>query len=165
VTTSSSAALVITPDQFLRHWQGHRGLTRRVIAAFPDDKLFTYTSGGMRPFSALAMEFLAMAVPTLQGVVTGQWKSYATPEVTTKADILRLWDEATAEINTLWPTIAPRRFQEVDTAFGQWKMPIHDLLLYVVDNEIHHRGQGYVYLRELGIEPPPFYERGHPGDA
>jgi uncharacterized damage-inducible protein DinB len=41
-------------------------------------------------------------------------------------------------------------------------MPIYDLLLYIVDNEIHHRGQGYVYLRELGIEPPPFYERGQP---
>jgi uncharacterized damage-inducible protein DinB len=119
----------------------------------------------MRPFSALAMEFLAMAVPTLQGVATGQWKSYVTPEAATKGDILRLWDEATAEINTLWPTVPPQRFQEVDTAFGQWKMPIYDLLLYVVDNEIHHRGQGYVYLRELAIEPPPFYERGHPGDA
>lgn len=33
------------------------------------------------------------------------------------------------------------------TAFGQWTMPGHDLLLYIVDNEIHHRGQGYVYLR------------------
>jgi uncharacterized damage-inducible protein DinB len=30
----------------------------------------------------------------------------------------------------------------------------------VIDNEIHHRGQGYVYLRALGIEPPPFCERG-----
>jgi len=28
-----------------------------------------------------------------------------------------------------------------------------------VDNEIHHRGQGYVYLRSLGITPPGFYER------
>jgi hypothetical protein len=80
--------LLISPQQFLRHWQGHRGLTRRVIAAFPDDKLFTYSSGGMRPFSALAMEFLAMAVPTLQGVATGQWKSYVTPEAATKGDIL-----------------------------------------------------------------------------
>ncbi|HEY6509679.1 MAG TPA: hypothetical protein VIY56_16770 [Vicinamibacterales bacterium] len=24
---------------------------------------------------------------------------------------------------------------------------------------IHRRGQGTVYLRSLGIEPPPFYER------
>jgi len=160
LTSQSAPGLVISPEQFLKHWQGHRTLTRRVIAAFPDDKLFTYTSGGMRPFSALAMEFLGMGAPTLHGVITGEWKSYASPTATTKADILRMWDEATAEIDTLWPTIPPQRFQEVDTAFGQWKMPMYDLLLYIVDNEIHHRGQGYVYLRELGIEPPPFWERG-----
>jgi hypothetical protein len=28
-----------------------------------------------------------------------------------------------------------------------------------IDNEIHYRGQGFVYLRALSIEPPPFYER------
>jgi uncharacterized damage-inducible protein DinB len=31
--------------------------------------------------------------------------------------------------------------------------------MYFLDNEIHHRGQGYVYLRELGVEPPAFYQR------
>ena len=46
-----------------------------------------------------------------------------------------------------------------EKAFGQYEGKVHDLLLYAVDNEIHHRGQGYVYLRALGIEPPPFYER------
>jgi uncharacterized damage-inducible protein DinB len=35
---------------------------------------------------------------------------------------------------------------------------VHDLILCVIDKEIHHRGQGYVYLRALGIEPPPFYD-------
>ena len=55
--------------------------------------------------------------------------------------------------------IPPRRFEEVDTAFGQWEGVIHGLLFYWIDNEIHHRGQGYVYLRALGIEPPAFYER------
>ena len=155
----TTPALVITPEQFLKHWQGHRGLTRRVIDAFPEDKLFSYTSGGMRTFAVLAMEFLGMAVPTLNGIVTGKWESYAEPKATTKAEILAQWDKATKEIDELFPKIPATRFQEVDTAFGQWKMPIHGLLLYVVDNEIHHRGQGYVYLRELGINPPPFYER------
>jgi uncharacterized damage-inducible protein DinB len=151
--------MVITPDQFLKHWQGHRGLTRRVIEAFPDDKLFTYTSGGMRPFSSLAMEFLGMGVPTLNGIITGKWEHYSEAKATTKAEILAQWDKSTKQIDELFPQIPEGRFQEVDTAFGQWKMPIFALLLYVVDNEIHHRGQGYVYLRELGIEPPPFYER------
>jgi uncharacterized damage-inducible protein DinB len=160
MTQSTSATPVMTSEQFLQHWQGHRTLTRRTIEAFPDDKLFTYSLGNLRPFSALAMEFLGMAVPTLHGVVTGEWKEFKSPKVTTKSDLLRLWDEATVEINKLWPTIPAKRFQEVDTAFGQWKMTIYALLLYIVDNEIHHRGQGYVYLRALGIEPPPFYERG-----
>ena len=155
----STATPMMTSQQFLEHWQGHRALTRRVIDAFPEDKLFTYSIGGMRPFSALAMEFIGMAVPTLNGVISGEWKQYAAAKVTTKAELLSAWDDATSEIDALWPTIPAARFQEVDTAFGQWKMAIYDLLLYIRDNEIHHRGQGYVYLRSLGIEPPPFYER------
>ncbi len=156
---SSTAVPIMSSQQFLEHWQGHRLLTRRTIDAFPDDKLFSHTIGGMRPFSALAMEFIGMAVPTLNGVITGTWAQFSSPKATTKAEILKLWDESTAEINALWPKISAARFQEVDTAFGQWKMAIYDLLLYIRDNEIHHRGQGYVYLRSLGIEPPHFWER------
>ena len=70
-----------------------------------------------------------------------------------------LWDETTAQIDELWPQIPPPRFHEVDTAFGAYEGVIYGLLLYWIDNEIHHRGQGYVYLRALGIEPPAFYDR------
>jgi uncharacterized damage-inducible protein DinB len=156
---ATTVAPIMTSQQFLESWQGHRALTRRVIDAFPEDKLFTHAIGGMRPFSALAMEFIGMAVPTLQGVITGKWAQFASAKATTKAELLRMWDDTTAQIDTLFPKITAARFQEVDTAFGQWKMPIYDLLLYIRDNEIHHRGQGYVYLRSLGIEPPPFWER------
>ena len=159
MSSTSTSAPIMSSQQFLEHWQGHRALTRRVTDAFPEDKLFDYSIGGMRPFSTLAMEFIGMAVPTLHGVITGEWKQFADAKATTKAELLAAWDKATAEINTLWPTIPAARFQEVDTAFGQWKMPIYELLLYIRDNEIHHRGQGYVYLRSLGIEPPPFYVR------
>ena len=160
MTSSPTVAPIMTSQQFLEHWQGHRALTRRLIDAFPEDKLFDYSVGGMRPFSALATEFIGMAVPTLEGVITGEWSQYAEARATTKAELLRQWDDATARIDELWPRIPAARFQETDTAFGQWKMPIYELLLYIRDNEIHHRGQGYVYLRSLGIEPPPFWERG-----
>lgn len=158
--SSATAAPIMTSQQFLESWQGHRALTRRTIDAFPEDALFNHSIGGMRPFSSLAMEFIGMAVPTLQGVITGKWEQFASAKATTKAELLFMWDESTAEINKLWPRIPASRFQEVDTAFGQWKMPVYDLLLYIRDNEIHHRGQGYVYLRALGIEPPHFWERG-----
>ena len=154
-----SSPLFISAAPLLAHWQGHRRLTRRVIEAFPEDKLFTFSVGGMRPFGTLALEFLGMAEPMVRGVVTSEWKGYEVPSAPSKADILRMWDETTANLERLWPQISAERFQETITAFGQYPGRVCDLLLYVIDNEIHHRGQGYVYLRALGIEPPPFYGR------
>jgi len=158
-TQDATATTVITPQALHEHWQGHRRLTRRVIEAFPERELFEFSVGGMRPFASLAMEFLRMAVPIARGVATGSWGGGDFPEPKTKADLLKLWDEATAELDSLVPTIPPHRFQEVDTAFGQWKGPGVWHLMYAIDNEIHHRGQGYAYLRALGVEPPAFYDR------
>lgn len=159
MSTPPSATLVISPEQLLEDWQGHRRLTRRVIEAFPEESLFAYSLGGMRPFSVLVMEMIKMGVPVLRGEITGEWRSSDLVDPATKSELLRLWDDATADINRMWPDIPSHRFQEIDTAFGQWKMAGYAMFLYAIDNEIHHRGQGYVYLRSLGIEPPPFYER------
>ncbi len=152
-------APVLTSDALLNHWQGHRRLTRRMIEAFPEDKLFTYSLGGMRTFGELAMEMLTMGVPMVRGTITGQWEQNRSREARPRAEVLRLWDEATKQIDEFWPQILPERFHETIKAFGAYEGKAYDLLLYVIDNEIHHRGQGYVYLRSLGIEPPPFYER------
>lgn len=149
----------ITSEALLQHWQGHRRLTRRVIDAFREDKLFTFTVGGMRPFGALALEMLSMAVPMVQGALSGDWASDMKRDARPKKDILAAWDESTRQLDRLFPQIPAERFQEQLTAFGQYPGILHSLILYVIDNEIHHRGQGYVYLRDLGIEPPPFYER------
>jgi uncharacterized damage-inducible protein DinB len=155
---SSVSDLIIPADALRRHWQGHRRLTRRVIDAFPEDRLFTFAVGGMRPFGDLALEMIGMGVPMLRGLVSGTWEAFDRRQ-RSKRDVLALWDDSTAAIDELWPQIPPARFQEQATAFGQYPGIVHDLLLYVIDNEIHHRGQGYVYLRALGIEPPPFYDR------
>jgi uncharacterized damage-inducible protein DinB len=159
-TEATSTAVVITPEALLEHWQGHRRLSRRTIEAFPDDQLFTFSIGGMRTFGELAREMLSMATPMARGIVTDEWETSWDREAMPKEELLRRWDEATEEINGYWAQIPPERFRETRTAFGQYEGVVHDLLLYVIDNEIHHRGQGYVYLRALGIEPPPFWERG-----
>ena len=154
-----SNAVVITPEALLAHWQGHRRVTRRVIAAFPAEEFTSLSIGGMRPFSALTSELLGMAVPTAHGVLTNEWKSYDVAPVTTQEGALKKWDEQTRELDEIFTQIPVERFQDTVTAFGQWTMPVHGLFLYVIDNEIHHRGQGYVYLRTLGIEPPAFWDR------
>lgn len=160
MTTATTSLVIISPESLLKHWQGHRSLTRKTIEAFPEDKLFTYSIGGMRPFAELVYEFLGMAVPGTQGIATGAWEKWAdAAQVTTKKELLELWDKATADINGLWPTIPEHRWEEIDTAFDQWPGTGTSFIFYFIDNEIHHRGQAYVYLRSLGIEPPAFWDK------
>jgi len=159
MATETTPMNMLTAETLLNNWQGHRQLTRKTIEAFPEDKLFQFSVGGMRPFAEMAWEFIRMAVPIVEGVSTGKWEEYKTAKPSSKSELLRLWDEQTAELNEKFPKIPPHRFGEVDKAFGQWEMPGVATIQYAIDNEIHHRGQGYVYLRALGIEPPPFWER------
>jgi uncharacterized damage-inducible protein DinB len=154
-----SDARIIPVSEFLDHWQGHRRLTRRVIERFPEDQLFTFTLGGMRSFGAMAMELLAIAAPAVRGVLTGEWNEVKHDQVVPKAELLRLWDESTTVLDELLPKIPAERFGESMMAFGQYPGTGAHILLYAIDNEIHHRGQGYVFLRALGIEPPGFYDR------
>lgn len=152
---------IMTQEQFLAHWQGHRALTRRVIAAFPEEELFSFCLGGMRTFGELAAELIAIAVPGVKGLATGEWKSLdeKDPSGKNKAKLLEIWDQDTVEINEWFPQIPEGRLQETMVAFGQYEDKGFCTLMYFIDNEIHHRGQGYVYLRTLGIEPPAFWER------
>ncbi|TLF46376.1 DinB family protein [Maribacter aurantiacus] len=154
-------ANVITPNQFLEHWQGHRILTRKVIEAFPEDQLFNYSIGGMRPFADMVMELLGIAEPGLREIVTGE-----TTQLTehfehghSKNNLLKAWDSATENIDTLWTKMEDVDFHKEILSFGQFPGTVQSSLFYFLENEIHHRAQGYVYLRSLGIEPPMFYDR------
>ncbi|MEO6852291.1 MAG: DinB family protein, partial [Mucilaginibacter sp.] len=127
-TSISTSKVFISPDALLSHWQGHRRLTRKVIEAFPEDKLFSYAIGGMRPFADIAKEIMGVAGTGIRGIVTDDWtfepeldyhSNVSTPK--TKEAMLRLWDRVTDEINTFWPQITEQRFLEVVKAFGQWE--------------------------------------------
>lgn len=152
----------IAPEALLAHWEGHQRLTRRVIDAFPEDQLFSFVPAPpMRSFGELILEIIGMIEPTVRGLKTGEWDTYGDrgEPRSSKAELLAKWDETAQILHHGFLQIPEHRFFEVDTAFGQWTMPGANMVLYLVDNEIHHRAQGFVYLRLLGLEPPAFYER------
>lgn len=161
-----NVGVVLTPDELHEHWQAHRRLTRRVIEVFPEEELFRYSIGELRPFSELAREMMGMCSAGILGVAQGVWVMTEALDYhsdasgpATKAELLRLWDGVTREIDAHWPSIPEGRFQELDSAFGDYPGPVWSHVFYFIDNEIHHRGQGYVYLRALGITPPEFWNR------
>lgn len=151
---------IISKNELLAHWLGHRNLTRQTIEKFPEEALFTYKVEGMRTFAEMIQELLGIAVPGLQEIVANESGELNEKfNYTTKAQLLQAWDEATPQISALFDKISEERFSEEFNLFGQYKSPIIHSILYFIDNEIHHRGQGFVYLRLLGAQPPFFWER------
>ena len=156
----TTATSIITTESLLNHWHGHRALTRRVIEAFPEKELFGFSIGSIRTFAQLTHELISIGAPAIKAIVNREISTYAEPEgLDTKAKILEQWDKDTQTINQYWPQLKEEEFDETFNLFGQYEFPIIQNILYFIDNEIHHRGQGYVYLRALNIDPPFFWDR------
>lgn len=160
-TTTTIERPIISAEELLAAWQGHRNLTRKVIEAFPEKDMFTFSIGGMRPFAELIKEIITVSAIGLKQIATGVITPFedAMPEVKEKADLLQAWDEAGEQIHAYFPQISPEKFHEDINLFGEYKFPAIQNIQYFIDNEIHHRAQAYVYLRALGIEPPFFWDR------
>ncbi|MGN7786669.1 DinB family protein [Niabella sp. 22666] len=160
-TTTTIERPIISAEELLTAWQGHRNLTRKVIEAFPEKDMFTFSIGGMRPFAELIKEIITVSAVGLKQIVTGVITPFedAMPQIKEKADLLQAWDEASEQINVYFPQISAEKFHEDINLFGEYKFPAIENIQYFIDNEIHHRAQAYVYLRALGIEPPFFWDR------
>ena len=150
--------------EFLAQWEGNRRLTIRVARAFPADQLFTFRpTEALRPFGVMLDEIARMELAYVRGLAEDKWAydPQDPPRPTDAAGAIAFLEETRAYTRRAWAAIpestlvTPRKDAFF---FGADKRP-YDWLVYCVENEIHHRGQGYIYLRELGVEPPPFWER------
>jgi uncharacterized damage-inducible protein DinB len=150
---------LLTLEQFYTHWQGHRKLTIRTVEAFPEDKLFSYNVAPMRTFGEIAKEIIGVETYTLNGIISGEWVWKQDEAITNKELLLAGFLHVEKTTKELWSKLTLERIQSVEKDAWGATWANRDRLLYMHDNEIHHRAQGYVYLRLLGIEPPAFYER------
>lgn len=150
---------LLTLEQFYEHWQGHRRLTIRTVEAFPADKLFSYKVEPMRTFGEIVNEIIAVETYTLNGIISGDWEWKQGDVATSKEAILSAFAQLEKTTKELWSKLTLERVQVVEKDGWGMTWANYNRLLYLHDNEIHHRAQGYVYLRLLSIEPPAFYER------
>jgi len=149
---------ILTPEALLTNLKDVRALTRNVIEAFPEKELFEFSVANLRPFSQMVEEFLMITnyifTETLHEKHTPFYTEGQFP--TTKAEVLALWDRATEIIDREWKEVGnytqSLTIYQMTFSFSQW-------ILYAIENESHHRGQGYTYLRALNIEPPFFWAR------
>jgi uncharacterized damage-inducible protein DinB len=150
------------PAQLIEMMEGNRRLTLRTIRAFPEHALFHYSPvESMRTFAKMVWEIIAVEERAMRGIVTGDWTDY--PElytaITTSEGLLEACESVRRRTLDLWPELTVDKLLTVE-AVPNWGTESHvDRLRVDVENEVHHRAQGFVYLRLLGIEPPFFWDR------
>ena len=157
MNSAPQTTALVTPESLLKHWQGHRSITLKAIEMFPEEHLFGFQPAPpMRSFGTLIIEVIGMIEPTLNGAEIGDFSWGEFGKISTKAALLEAWDASTILLNEGFKRIPASRWLEVVTAYGSTQ-PMSGFVQYLLENEIHHRAQGYVYLRLLGLEPPFFH--------
>lgn len=154
---------MLDPAQLLTILEGNRRLTIRTLKAFTENDLFHYSAAPpMRPFGALIREILALEEAIMRAAATGEYRFELDRYrgATTARELLEACDSVREQTLAWWPGLTVEGLLTVEQ--DPW-VPVPQSHLariqFALENEIHHRGQGYVYLRTLGFEPPAFYER------
>jgi uncharacterized damage-inducible protein DinB len=151
---------VLSLEGFAKHFAGHRELTLKLVDAFPEEALSSHHAPEMRTFLDILKEIYQVEVYTMHGILSKEW-FYADIQVpfSTKTEIMAAFDALNTQTAAQWASITAERLNSVEKCLWMESASNTVRLMYMLDNEIHHRAQGYVYLRELGVTPPSFYER------
>ncbi|HKV62356.1 MAG TPA: DinB family protein [Candidatus Acidoferrum sp.] len=149
-----------TIQPFLQYFGNVRERTMRVARCIPADKLdWTYapekfTLGDLLRHIAVAERFIwAETVSGRPSLYTSHGKELADGYESVSSFMERLHSEAISIFARLSDEDLQRKCKTPDGAeITKWKW-----LRLMVEHEIHHRGQIYLYLAILGVSTPPLY--------
>lgn len=139
----------------LRYWQNVRKLTLRLFDLFPEDRFDFRPVKTVRSVAEQFDHILVVELHIRIGLVTGEWnRARLSGERDRGRQTLRnkLFNEHRKTIGLLRLLPEGRFLQVYETPFG--RLTGESAVFVAIDEEIHHRGNLYTYLRLLGVEPP-----------
>ena len=147
-------------ETFLPYFETIRERTLRVLRAVPPEKLEWRHSGDVFSCGDLARHIAAVERYTFAENVLGRPSRYrgCGPELAEGhenviAFMERMHRETVEMLKGLTPDdLAGKGLSPKGVPITAWK-----LLRAMVEHEIHHRGEMYVYLALLGVPRPPLY--------
>ena len=142
----------------LRH-----GIGLRCVQALPANQLDSHPVRDMRTPRELVLHMYGFIRAAAESVLAG------TLSLDEKAELakVRTKDELIAYVQECWRA-GDAAFQKATdeqlagTVKAPWgEMPGWMMITTVMDEYLHHRGQLYAFLRQLGVEPPPNWDFEH----
>jgi uncharacterized damage-inducible protein DinB len=153
--------MVITDAaSFLDYLSRIRGRTLAVAHVIPEDRLeWRPTEGAfsfgdlLRHLAAIERYMFAENARLRPACYPGHGRELADGYAAVFAYVDRMHEEAVA----IFAALSPADLQRRCVTPGGAEIPVWKWLRAMVEHEIHHRGQIYVYLAMLGIHGPPIY--------
>jgi uncharacterized damage-inducible protein DinB len=151
--TNESAKVLA--DYLVPQLQQESAITRKVLAAVPNENLDYKPSEKCMGGLQLATHIAAAEIFFLRGVINGEF-NWQQPDLKTPAEVVALYDEKVpgllAEIAAL-----PGDKLAKSIKFAIFEMPAVEYLGLSLKHGIHHRGQLSSYLRPMGGKVPSIY--------
>jgi len=156
---------ILTIESFLPYFESIHERTVRVVRLVPSEKLEWRHAEGVFSAGDLARHIAAVERYTFGESVFGRPSRYhgCGPDLAdglenVLAFMARMHRETVDLLKGLTPEDLMRKGRSPDgIAVTAWK-----LLRAMVEHEIHHRGEIYVYLALLGVPRPPLYTLTEP---
>jgi uncharacterized damage-inducible protein DinB len=133
-------------------------ITRRVIAAIPEDKVgFKLGEKGWEA-GKIARHIVYSEAWFAQSIVDGQFGAEEEPAgLSTVAAILKWYDETVPALTAKVGELSAEQLLKPMDFFGAFNMPAVMYLSFWSNHSIHHRGYLAAYLRAMNAHVPSIY--------
>ncbi len=145
---------------FLSYFESVRGRTMRVVRCIPPEKIeWTYAPGKftlgdlVRHIAATERYMWAETVQGGPSRYPGCGRELADGYDNVIAFMHRMHTEA----SDIFARLTPQQLQGKCSTPGGADISVWKWLRAMLEHEIHHRGQIYIYLAMLGVATPPLY--------
>ncbi len=145
----------MTKTAVLKYWVNVRRLTMKLFDLFPEDNFDFRPVETIRTVAEQFDHILIAELYARIGILMGVWslEPFAGNRDLNRNTIRnKLFQEHEKTIGLLRMLPEGRFLKIYDTPFGS--ISGETIIYETIDEEIHHRGNLYTYLRILGIEPP-----------
>jgi uncharacterized damage-inducible protein DinB len=146
------------------YWEKVRQRTLKVIACIPPDKYdWRYAEGKfsfadiIRHLAAIERYMYAENVQLKPSRYPGHGPEVANGFDDNPANVLAFLSQMHQESMAIFSRLTPEDLQKKCVTPGGVSITVWKWLRAMVEHEVHHRAQMYIYLGLLGIATPPLY--------
>jgi uncharacterized damage-inducible protein DinB len=147
-------------DRFIRYFDGIRRRTLNFAQEIPDNRINWSPKEGAFTYGDILRHLAAVERITIHVVVQGRWQAYPGHDkslANNLEEILSYLEATHAESMGRLHTLPDSGLELPRPAITGRPIKAWQLLMSVIEHEVHHRSQLASYLEMMGIEPPQIY--------